>query len=161
MMRLFDEFQEALAGVAYRLACGTPYVDGSLPTLLTAPANSTAAARDLFENHGRAKPQYVKWSKVTFINDTIKHVISGTDPFSLACNANANVISEMQAVRNRIAHKNTGSRAGFAKVVRSRYGAALNSMSPGLLLLTPKFSPPLLHQYVASCRLIAKDCARA
>ena len=49
MLRLFDEFQEAIEGVALRLACGTPYVDGTAPVLLTAPATSTSGARQMYE----------------------------------------------------------------------------------------------------------------
>ena len=100
MMRLFDEFQEAIGGVAFRLACGTPYADGTLPTLLTTPAKSTSGARDLFETFGRPKRKYVKWSRATYINETTKYVLDPTNPFTAACNANALIISEMQAVRN-------------------------------------------------------------
>ena len=161
MMRLFDEWQEAVAGVAYRLACGAPYVDGTIPNLLTGPATSTSNARTLFENHGRVKPRYVKWSRVNFINDTTKHVIDAADPFVSACSAYSLQIAEMQAIRNRIAHKNARSREAFQVVVRRYYGANLNHVSPGLLLLSPRQSPPLLHRYLATCRVIVRDCAKA
>lgn len=161
MMRLFDDFQEAIAGVAFRLACGTPYADGTAPVLLTTPAKSTSSARDLYENHDRTKPQRVKWSKVTFINDTTRHVLDPGNPFVLACNANATIISEMQAVRNRIAHANANSRSAFSLVVQRRYGARLNNVSPGMLLLTSRFTPTLLEQYVGTCRAIIRSCARA
>jgi hypothetical protein len=161
MMRLFDEFQDALSGIAQRLACGTPYADGTPPSLLTAAAKSTAGARLLFEQYGRAKPRPAKWSRTKFINETTKHVLNATEPFTLACIANALVISEMQAVRNRIAHKNASSRAAFAPVVQRHYGAKLNNVTPGLLLLSPRFSPTLLERYVIACRVIATGCARA
>jgi len=161
MMRLFDDFQEAIGGVACRLACGTPYRDGSLPILLTAPAKSTLGARDLFETFGRPKRQYVKWSKTTYINETTKYVLDSANPFTAACNANALIISEMQAVRNRIAHANANSRAAFSAIVQRHYGAKLNNVSPGMLLLSSRFSPTLLEQYVATCRVITKTCARA
>jgi hypothetical protein len=60
LMRLFDEFQEAIAGIAFRLACGTPYVDGTVPTLLTSPAKSTSGARVLYETFGRPKTRAPK-----------------------------------------------------------------------------------------------------
>lgn len=122
---------------------------------------STSSARDLYETFNRAKRQYVKWSKVAFINDTTKYVLNSSEPFTTACNVHALVISEMQAVRNRIAHANATSRAAFATVVQRRYGAKLNNVSPGMLLLSPRFSPVLLDQYLTACRVIAKACARA
>jgi hypothetical protein len=161
MMRLFDDLQEAIAGVALRLACGTAYADGTRPNLLTAPARSTAGARQLFETHGRPKPKDTKWSKTGFINETTRYVLDAKDPFTMTCNANALVISEMQAIRNRIAHRNARSHSAFSTVVQRHYGAKLNNMSPGLMLLSPRFSPTLLESYIGACRIIARSCARA
>jgi hypothetical protein len=160
MMRLFDEFQEALAGIALRLACGAPYADGSAPQLLTTAARSTGGARTLYEQHGRPTTKFMKWSKVTYINETTRYVLDANNPFLTVCSANALVISEMQAVRNRIAHKNANSRTAFATVVVRHYGAALNNVSPGLLLLSPRFAPSMLERYIASCRVILKNSAR-
>ena len=160
-MRLFDEFQEALAGIALRLACGAPYVDGSAPTLLLPAARSTAGARILYEQHGRAKNKYMKWSRVSFINDTTKYVLDPSNAFLAVCSANALVISEMQAIRNRIAHRNTNSGTAFATVVGRHYGARLNAVSPGLLLLSPRFAPSMLETYIASCRVIIKECSKS
>lgn len=161
MVRAFDEFQAALAGIALRLACGCAYADGAIPMLLATPAASTAGAQTLFESYGRARRRGAKWSRTDFINETTRYVLDPGDTFTSICNANAVVISEMQAVRNRIAHSNAGSRARFGSVVRRHYGASLNSVSPGLLLLSPRFSPILLEQYLSACRIIVRGCARA
>ena len=160
MIRLFDEFQDALAGIALRLACGAPYADGSTPQLLTSAARSTGGARALYEQHSRPKTKNMKWSKVKFINETTRYVLDANNPFLTVCSANALVISEMLAVRNRIAHKNTDSRKAFETVVVRHYGAALNNVSPGLLLLSPRFAPTMLEQYIASCRVILKNATR-
>jgi hypothetical protein len=160
MMRLFDEFQDALAGIALRLACGAPYADGSAPLLLTTAARSTGGARILYEQHGRPTAKFMKWSKVTYINETTRYVLDANNPLLTVCSANALVISEMQAVRNRIAHKNANSRTAFATVVVRHYGAALNNISPGLLLLSPRFAPTMLERYIASCRVILKHSAK-
>jgi len=161
MLRLFDEFQDAIAGIALRLACGTPYADGTAPTLLTAPARSIPGARQLYETVGRPKQVNLRWSKTAFINDATRYVLDPSNAFNGVCNANALAISEMRAIRNRIAHSNAKSRAAFAQVVRRRYGATLNHMSPGLLLMSPRYSPTLLEQYVGACRTITKGCAKA
>jgi hypothetical protein len=161
MMRLFDEFQEAISGVAMRLACGTPYADGTQPTLLTAAARSVTSARLLYATFGRPRPQAPKWSKATFINDTTRYVLAPSEPFTVVCTANGGVISDMQAVRNRIAHSNKKSRAAFAGVVRRRYGANLNHVTPGTLLLSPRFQPLIIDEYLIACRAIVRGCARA
>lgn len=160
MMRLFDDFQDALSGIAARLTCGATYGDGSVPALLTAPATSIGAAMDLFTNHGRLKPRYPKWSKTKFINETTQNVMSASDHFLAACSAHSLVISEMQAVRNRIAHANTTSRAAYSIVVRRYYGANLNHISPGLFLMSPRFSPAKIEGYISASRLIIKACSR-
>lgn len=160
MMRLFDEFQEAIAGVALRLACGTRYADGTSPNLLTSPAKSTSGARRLYETFGRPKPVPVRWSKATYINKTTMYVLDSSDPFTAVCNANALIIAEMQAVRNRIAHANANSRAAFSTVVQKRYGAKLNNVSPGMLLLSTRFAPTILDEYLTASRVIIRACSR-
>lgn len=161
MMRMFDELMESVSGVAYRLACGAPYNDGIVPVLLVPRATSTTSAKLLFEHHSRNKPQFVKWSRVRYINATTKHVLDPSDSFSTSFSRHGTILDEMQSVRNRIAHRNGKARISFASVVRRRYGADLNQITPGVLLLSPRFQPPLLTQYLASARVIAKDCIKA
>lgn len=161
LIRLFDDFQEALSGIAYRLACGTPYLDGTSPHLLTPAARSTRGARVLFETHERPRHQNVKWSRTNFIKNTTKHVLDSGDSFIRACDAHSLKISEMQAVRNRIAHRNASTRDAFDVVLRRYYGGAPTGVSPGLLLLTSRATPTPIHAYLIVTRVIAKDCARA
>lgn len=160
-MRLFDDLQEALSGTACRLACGTAYLDGTAPNLLTTAARSAASARVLFETHNRAKPHRVRWSRAEYVKAATKHVIAATDPYVQACDAHSLTISEMQAIRNRIAHRNANTRASFDVVLRRYYGTAPTSITPGLLLLTQRFAPTLLNRYLTATRVIAKDCVRA
>lgn len=161
LIRLFDDLQEALSGIAYRLACGTSYLDGTMPILLVPAARSTQGARVLFETHLRAKHQNVKWSRTTFIKNTTRHVLDSSDSFIRACDAHSLRISEMQAVRNRIAHRNASTRGAFDVVLRRYYGGAPAGVSPGLLLLTPRATPTPLQAYLVATRIITKDCARA
>lgn len=161
MLRLFDEFQGAIAGVALRLACGTPYVDGTQPVLLTNPARSTSGARQMYETFGRRTQVKLRWSRAGSINDTIKYVLAPSNAVNVVCSANALTIAEMQSIRNRIAHSNSRSRAAFSEVVRRHYGAKLNQVSPGMLLISSRFSPTLLEQYLVASRAIVKGCARA
>lgn len=160
MLRLVDELQTAVAGIALRLACGAPYSDGSSPVLLLSPAASTAAALTVMESYKRRPKYRARWGRASDIRDTVKHVLAGTDQYCSAITANALVIAEMQAVRNRIAHRNGNSVAAFANVIRRYYGAQVG-ISPGALLLSSRFAPPLLERYLVACRVIVKDCARS
>jgi hypothetical protein len=161
MLRLFDEFQDGVSGIAMRLACGTCYVDGTPPALLTTPAKSTSGARQLYATFGRSKKAPLRWSKASDINAATKYVLDPTDAFNVVCSANALRISEMRVVRNRVAHSNAKTRREFSKVVQRHYGASLNSVSPGTLLITTRFSPTLLEQYLFACRTIMRGCAKA
>lgn len=161
MMRMFDEFQFAMAGIAKRLVCGAQYLDGSSPILLCPIATSTANAEQLIRTLGRQKATHPKWSTATYINDATRYVIDQSDHFTRIISGHGAIIKEMQAVRNRIAHNNPNSRIAFSRVIAVRYGARNNAISPGLLLLTPRFSPNLLDQYVRICRTIVKSCVRA
>jgi hypothetical protein len=131
-----------------------------LPVLLAPPATTINAALDMFTNFGRSKSHLPKWSKTKFINETTKNVMAPSDHFLAACSAHALVISEMQAVRNRIAHANTNSRKAFAVVVRRHYGASLNSISPGLFLMSSRFAPTKIEGYIAASRVVVKACSR-
>lgn len=161
LIRLFDDLQEAVAGIAYRLACGSPYIDGTPAGLLSAQARSNDGARTLFEWHNRGRHQHVKWSRAKYIKDTVQHVIDPGDPFVRACDSHALILSEMQAVRNRIAHRNPTSRAKFNVVLGRYYGGTPRGVTPGLLLLASRAAPPPLYRYLAVTRVIVKDCARA
>jgi hypothetical protein len=154
MMRLFDDFQEVLKGVAVRLACGAAYIDGSSPTLMVQPARSTREALVNFQTLGRGgKQKYDQWSKFSYVNETVKFVFHANDPFLSTCRVNSQVLSEMQVVRNRIAHSAVKT---YPDVVRRYYGASFNHVTPGILLLSSRNSPPLLERYITSCRVLAK-----
>jgi hypothetical protein len=162
LIRLFDDFQEAVSGIAYRLACGTPYVDGTSPTLLTAPARSAAGARALFESHGRGGSQkYEKWTNTRLIKQTTRFVIDQNGPFIRACDAHSLVIGEMQTVRNRIAHRNARTRKEFNIVLTRYFGGTPTGVTPGALLLTQRARPPRLQAYLTATRVIVRDCAKA
>jgi hypothetical protein len=156
LLRLFDDFQEMLEGVAVRLACGASYADGTMPILLASPARSTSGAIALFETHGRLKPKQMKWSNSTFIGETTKNVMAANDSFMFACNAHAQTIEQMRVVRNRIAHANSKTRNSFSSVVVQHYGARLNHVTPGKLLLTPRFGTAILSIYLSTCRVISR-----
>jgi len=158
ILRLFDEFQATIRGAALRLACDCAYLDGASPRLLTSPARSTATAESLFITHGRVKEAKLRWSKATFIVDSVRHTLDPTDVFCSTVQNHGGIIAEVLAVRNRIAHNNSNSRTKYREVVKRRYGASLNHVVPGTLLVTQRFAPPLADQYVGALRTVMRSC---
>lgn len=158
MMRLFDDLQELIQGVAVRLACGAPYLDGVAPVLRVAPFRSTTQALHAFENLNRNSRKFAKWSKPAFVGDSIKHVLGPNEYLYGACVAASAQLEEMRVVRNKIAH---AAVSDFRDVVRRYYGAHLNNVTPGHLLLSPRRSPNLLTTYIQTCEVIARSICRA
>lgn len=156
MMRLFDDLQELIEGVALRLACGATYGDGSVPALLVPQFRDTGQALMAFKTLGRTKPKDAKWSKSGFVNDTVKHVLGPAEHFRATCSAVGSELNEMRVVRNKIAHRRAPE---YREVVRRYYGAYRNNISPGLLLLSPRFN--LLPIYIQKSVAIAKALCKA
>lgn len=161
VLRLFDDFQTAVKGSALRLTCGATYVDGTSPKLLVTPAPSTAAAEHILRNHGRNKQAKLNWSKASSIVNSVKFAVDPTDHFCVTMRNLGTPIAEVVAVRNRIAHNNSSSRKAYSNIVKRRYGASQNHITPGILLVSDRFSPPLVEQYIASLRTVIRTALRA
>jgi hypothetical protein len=158
LVRLFDDLQGSLSGIAYRLACGAAYLNGTPSTLIAPQARSASAARALFETYNRPKSQYCRWSRTEFIKESTKHVLSPGATFIVACDQHALIIAEMQAVRNRIVHKNARTKQTFDSILRRHYGGTPRGVSPGALLLSNRIAPSLLHTYLVGSRVLLRAC---
>lgn len=156
MMRLFDDLQELVEGVAIRLACGATYMDGSTPVLLVPHFRDTGQALTAFDTLSRARPKHAKWSKAGFINDAVKYVLDPVEHFRITCSAVGSDLNEMRVVRNKIAHRRVPE---YRNVVRRYYGAYRNNVSPGILLLSPRFD--LLSSYIRKSVVIARSLCKA
>lgn len=160
LLRLFDLFENFGASVATKLACGAPYVDGVAPVLLHRARSRQAAVR-LFQLYGRRSQRNLRWSSVKDINANITRVIDRNDNFIGVIGRYGLLISELRCVRNRIAHNNSKSRKKYREVVRRHYGAYMNHVSPGTLLLTSRISPILIEQYIRKGRIVARESVKA
>jgi len=159
-LRLYNLFENLISAIAAKLAAGASFLDGSSPQIV-ARARSVQGARTLFITHGRTKPKYqLRWSKASYIKDNVKHVISATDNYVLIVDRYGSFIDEIRRVRNRIAHNNSQSRFKYRHIVRRHYGAYMNHISPGTLLLSQRKSPCLLDQYIMKSRILAKDLVK-
>jgi len=160
-LRLFSMFENLVSVVPAKLVAGAQFLDGSAPTLM-ARAKSTKGAEGLFHTHGRNTTKcQLRWSRASDIKDNVKYVIAATDNFVATVDQSGTLIDEVRRVRNRIAHNNSTSRTYYREVVKRHYGAYLNHVTPGTLLLTPRLSPCLLDQYIRRLRVFAKYLVRA
>ena len=160
-LRLFDIITESFASTAKKIVSGATYVDGTHPLILCR-ARSTAAAFDSMCTKGRPKPKrMLNWAKVADIKDNTKYVIDPSDHFIKTIDQHSLFINEMRVVRNRIAHNNDTSRKHYRKVVLRYYGAELNSVSPGVLLLSPRQTPSIVEQYLHKSKALMKALVKA
>jgi len=161
LLRLFSLFENAISSICLKLACGARYIDGTAPNL-TSRACSVQTARTLFQRHGRLRPRHVlKWSTAAEIKENLRYIIDINDNIVVVVDRNGSLIDELRRVRNRIAHNNPQSRKNYRDIVRSYYGAFLNNVTPGILLITQRLTPSLLERYIKKQRIFMKDAARA
>ena len=161
LLRLFSLLENLIAIVPAKLACGASYLDGVAPLRL-AQARSIDNAMDLFKTHARAKPRYrLPWTKAAEIKENVKYMIDPQDSYVRVIDNFGSLIDEIRRVRNRIAHNNRQSRDNYQVIVLRHYGAHLNHVTPGILLLTTRKQPCLLDQYIKKSRVLAKDLVRA
>lgn len=163
LLRLFDLLVGLIASVASKVAQGATYLDGTPGPIQVPRLRSRKAALDGFSNLGRAKAKtQLRWTKPSEIHDNVQFVIAPTDNLRQAITRHAASIDEMRRVRNRIAHNNKTARGHFRLVVQQYYGAALNHVTPGTLLLTTRWAPKpvLLTQYFSRADICAKEIVR-
>ena len=160
MLRLFATFEKTVAEMAFKLAAGASYLNGTLPNL-TIRANNMNASRGLFLAHGRAKPrQNLQWTKAKYIKESVQFVIPVSEQFIKYAQIHGSSISEMRKVRNVLAHNNFKAKKDFNTVVRQIYGANIG-ISIGAFLATTRRSPiSNLNRYIATTKIIIQDMAK-
>ncbi|MBC8461929.1 MAG: hypothetical protein H8D67_28500 [Deltaproteobacteria bacterium] len=161
VLRLFDLLQNVIKPVTVKVICGARYIDGSLPLLLE-PAESNQEAVYKMKSHNRKKPRRnLRWSQVSEVKKNVKYLIDPNDHLVTVLGIHASFIEEVRCVRNRIAHNNPDSRKKYRSVVKSHYGAFVNSVTPGILLLSPRRTPTLMEQYLRKSRIFVKEMVKA
>jgi hypothetical protein len=159
LLRLFYLLENSFKGVACRVASGATYGDGSAPALLT-KCKSMVDAEHQMKTLSRAKPRGLRWSTASEVKENVEFVLDSKDHFVTTIDAHGAYIDEVRRVRNRIAHNNTGARGNFRVVVKRYYGAALNQITPGTLLLSDRRNPTLIEDYLARGRVLVKALAK-
>lgn len=160
-LRLFDLLSAHIEVVASKVSSGAVYLDGSRPNLLIPRLASIERAIDAFRNLNRARPRWtLPWTERGQIDENVKHVIDAADNFRQTIDRHSVSLDEMRQVRNRIAHGGTDARTKFQNVVRRYYGARMNHISPGTLLLSSRIAPNLLSQFFAKGNILAKELVK-
>jgi hypothetical protein len=157
MLRLFSLFEGTTETVAIKVVCGAKYVDGSSPVQLVRCRNSGDAVIHMLRHARRTPLVYLKWTNQRDIRKNIRHVLDPLDNFYTVINNHGPLIDEMRRVRNHIAHRSSGTRREFKPVVVNYYGAYVRSVTPGVLLFSRRWNPPIIEQYIRKARIIIKD----
>lgn len=163
ILRLFDLLVGLIIVVAAKIAQGSVYLDGSHPNILVPAVRSKQNAIKLFSNYGRLKPKNnMRWSTSYEIQKNVGKIIDPNDNFTQVITRYSIAINEIRKVRNRIAHNNQKARNDYQTVISHYYGANLNHIIPGTLLLTDRWnpSPPLLSQYISWAAICAKELVK-
>ena len=136
-----------------RVGAGRELPDGTFANTLFPASLLVTAQRRL--KAGRSK---IAWLDASDVCDALKSVLDPTDKTITNLRKHGLVLSQIRKVRNHIAHKNRTSLPQFQTVVRAVYGAKLNGVTPGQLLLTPRNGPQcLLEKLLAGARIAVKE----
>lgn len=156
LLRISDLLQNSFESISCKVACGATYLDGTNPMLIhrcSSMANAISQMKIL--NRQKPKP-LLRWSKVSDMNRNSQHIIDRHDNVTIVLTNHGGLIDEIRRVRNRVAHNNRRSRLEFQIVVARHYGAQLNHITPGSMLLSPRFNPSLLDQLILKTKILIK-----
>jgi len=157
MLRLFGIFESSVQDIAYKLACGALYRNGTNPLVLT-PCNNLMDAHHKMLSHQRGRPlPYLKWTTSRYINDSIKFVLDPTDSFYTTILSNSSALEEMRIVRNQIAHRTKSTKNAFDTVLVNRYGANPRLSMGAFLTSTTRHTPSNITRYVQEMTIILND----
>ena len=157
MLRLFAILESTLADIAFKLACGTTYTNGTVPnTHVKCKSINDAYLKMLSYNRSKPK-QYLKWTKTTFIKDSIEKVIDINDPYYTQVQIHGSILDEMRIVRNHIAHRSKDTMRDYRILLRIKFGANIKLQIGAFLTSTKRHSRPLVEQYILTSKIILND----
>jgi len=157
MLRLFATLEATISEIAFKLACGALYRNGNAPLILR-PCRSIQDAHAAMLNYNRPRPlQYHRWTKASFIRESIEHIINTTDSFYVNVQNHGNLINEMRIVRNHIAHKSNSTRNEYNQLLSRTYGGNPRLIVGSFLTSNSRNSLANIDRYIASARIILND----
>lgn len=163
LLRLAILIENSMKSVFCKLLCGADFIDGSAPTLLTAPHRNAPIAVMAMKTHGRAKSKYgLSWNDGAEIRNSIGFLIDTSDQCHADLIKHASFMTDIRWIRNHIAHRNAGTRKNFVKLIRRYYGAKKPGVTCGNLLLSPRVSAPrpLIETHLIKANVMMKEIVR-
>ncbi len=161
LIRLFLALENSTKSIFSKLACETPYLDGSQPVVLH-PSKTMKGAIGAMQTLSRPKHRQLRWTDSKEIRENIRFIIASNDHCYSVVTSFAAKLTEMRYIRNHIAHNNETTRKNFHKIVRRRYGALRKGMTPGTMLLSKRGgNNPLLEDFIHVARAFIKDLTKA
>lgn len=160
LLRLHYLLQNTIISVLVKLICRATYLDGSSPNLLVSARSREATLNAIASHRPRKRRGSLSWSKVAEIKNNVKYFLAPAEHALAVLDAHGVFVDELRRVRNRIAHNDTKARQNYQVVVKRYYGAKLNSVTPGTLLLSPRRRPVLLEQYLVKCRILVRNLVK-
>lgn len=161
MLRLFSIFEDTISEIAFKILSGAVYSDGQIPRL-NVPITTIANARNVCLNYGRPRPsQNLKWTKASYIVDSVRYVMDPNEPFILNAQIHGNTIEKMRKARNVIGHNSPSAKADFKTLIRIVYGANIK-LSIGAYLCSTKRNPVAnIVKHFSEVRTILKSVSKA
>lgn len=160
MLRLFGILEKAVLEISCRVACGSQYTNGIIPTPFIM-ANTLDDAINKFKNYNRTSSlNYLQFSNVTYTNHAIRFVIPPTEPFRQNLSHYGVEFEEMRNVRNQIAHRTSSTYSKYKNVILRRYGSALKLKTSVFLISTTRERRPVIDQYVTTVKLMINDMVK-
>lgn len=157
MLRLFSILEATISEVAFKLACGAVYRNGNPPRILR-NCSSIQDAHTAMLNYNRIRPlQYHKWTKASFIKDSIEHVLDITDSFFVNVQNHGASINEMRIVRNHIAHRSSSTRQEYNLLLSRTYGGNPRLTIGSFLTSTSRNPLANIDRYITTTRIIIND----
>jgi len=162
LLRVFSLFEIFVEDCACRLVCGASYCDSSEPTLLRQrPTAGIERAKNEMRRYDRADPHMLlRWNSAVEVRKNLERLFPEDEHFVSSLVAHERLISDIRKIRNHVAHGNRGTRTRFNDVIRNYYGADVNSITPGKMLISQRFNPPLLKTFTAKLRIIMLESIR-
>jgi len=157
MLRLFSVLESTISEVAFKLACGASYRSGRIPI----SHKQCKSIQDAFINmlsHNRKKAyQFLKWTKASFVRDSIEHVLDISDSFYSNVQIHSNLIDEMRIVRNHIAHHTSSTKKEYIILLQKLYGGNPRLTMGAFLTSTNRNTIPNIDRYIRTTKIILND----
>ena len=161
VIRTAQILEEILPEIFARLVCNTPYIDGSVPIVLS-HAKRIDEAFALIRSHRRKKKlNILKWLQSTEIRTNLKHLLDVNDHSLQIADRFSAELDEIRIVRNEAAHRVAGTKNQYRKIMLAYYGSSRIAVPVGKFVISDqRVKPAPLMKYTATVRTFVRDLCK-